>query len=164
MRLIDRLQISSGVLPVNLATAANDGDWVSLKKAERCLVVFFKAIGTAGDDPTLTMEQATAAAGTGAKALTFTRIYKKQGADLFAIGQFTEVTQAAAATYTNDTSAEEQAIWCVEIKGDDLDVNSGFCFIRARVADIGANAQLGCILYIHDGFRYVEQALPSVIA
>lgn len=164
-RMIDGLQICAGFDPVNMATAANSGDWVSLKDYESCLVVFYKGAGTAGDDPTLTLEQATAAAGTGAKALNFTRIYHKQGT-LTSVAQFTEVTQAAANTYTDATSAEIAAIWAVEVKADDLDVGGGFYFIRASVADIGANAQLGAVLYILGKPRYGDApaSLPTAIA
>jgi hypothetical protein len=162
MRLIEQMQIVAGVIPVDLQTAANDGDWVSLKNYNHLTVVFFKAIGTAGDDPTLTLEQATAVAGTGAKALTFTTIHVKQGTQT-GIGTFTKVTQAAAATYTHTDAAENQAIWVVEFDAPDLDVENGFDCVRARVADVGGNAQLGCILYLLSEPRYSQAILPSAI-
>ena len=152
--LVEQAQIACGFVPVNLATAANPGDWISMKNFERLAIVFFGAAGTAGEDPTLTLEQATAVAGTGAKALTFTRVDIKQGADLFAIGTFTTVTQAAANTYTNDTSAETQKIWVVEVKAEDLDADNGFDCVRATISDVGASAQIGGLLYIAFGPQY----------
>lgn len=152
---VEQAQIVAGFVPVNLATAANAGDWVSMKGFSRCTVVFFAAAGTAGDDPTLTIEQATAVAGTGNKALNFTRLDVKQGADLAAIGAFTAVTQSAANTYTEATSAEAQKIWVVDIKADDLDADNGFDCIQASISDVGSNAQLGCLLYILWGARYM---------
>lgn len=152
--LADELQIAAGFVPVNMASGANDGDWVSMKFYRHLTVVLFKGAGTAGEDPTITMEQATAVAGTSAKALTFTTIYKKQGADLFTIGQFTKVTQAAAATYTDGTLAEEQAIVLIEFNAEDLDVEGGFDCVRARVADVGNSSQIGGLLYILSGPRY----------
>lgn len=160
--LVERANIISGFVPIDLQAGANDGDWVSLKNYERLAIVFFKAAGTAGDDPTLTVQQASDVSGTGAKALNFTRIDVKQGADLFAIGTFTTVTQTAANTYTEATSAEAQAIWVVDIKAEDLDVDNGFDCVRATVADVGSNAQLGCLLYIAYGARY--SGAPSAIA
>lgn len=162
MRFCENNNISAGFVPVDLQTAANDGDWVSLKDYHHVSVVLFKAAGTAGDDPTLTMEQATSNAGAGAKALPFRNIYVKQGT-LTAVGVFTRVDQAAAATYTDLVSAEAQAIWVVEFDSDELDVDNAFNHIRGRVADVGGNAQLGCMLYILSEPRYAQAVLPSAL-
>lgn len=159
---LEKNQIAAGFVPVSMATAPTE-DWVSMKDYGRMAIVFFKAAGTAGDDPTLTLEQATAVAGTSAKALNFTRIDVKQGADLFAVGEFTTIIQAAANTYTDDTSAEEQAIWVLDVKAEDLDVVGGFDCIRASISDIGTNAQLGCLLYLGHEPRYAKDPLPSMI-
>lgn len=164
-RLIDELQICAGFGPVDMQAAANTGDWVNLEDYESCLVILFKAAGTAGDDPTLTLLQATDASGTGSKALNFTRIYKKQGT-LTSIAAYTEVTQSAANTYTDATSAEVAAIWAVEVKAADLDVAGGFTFMLASVADVGSNAQLGCLLYLLSKPRYgaAPASLPTAIS
>lgn len=162
MRLIEQLQICSGFVPVDLQTAANTGDYVSLKNYKHLTVVFFKAAGTAGDDPTLALTQATDVAGTGVKALTFTELFVKQGT-LTAIGEFTKVTQSAAGSYTEATSAESQAIWVVEIDAEDLDIANGFTCVKAAVADVGTNAQLGCLLYFLSEPKYNQEILPSAI-
>jgi hypothetical protein len=162
MRLVESTQIVSGFLPVDLQTAANSGDYVSLKDYNHLTVIFFKAVGTAGDDPVLALQQATAVAGTAAKDLTFTTIYKKQGT-LTAVGTFTKVTQAAAASYTDATSAEVAAIWVIEIDAQDLDVENNFDCVAANVADVGGNAQLGCLLYILSEPRYAQAIPPSAI-
>lgn len=149
MRMIlENMDVISGFLPVDLQTGANTGDWISLSNIDRFAVIFFKGVGTAGDDPTLTIQQATAVAGTGAKALDFTTIYTKQDTVLTSVGQWTKVTQAAANTYTDATSAEDAALWAVEFTGADLDANNDFDCINASVADVGGNAQLGCLLYL----------------
>lgn len=159
--LIEQGQVVAGFVPVNLATAANNGDYVSLKHYGHVAIVLFKAAGAAGEDPTLTIQQATAVAGTGAKALNFTTIHVKQGADLAAIGTFTKVTQAAANTYTDTDSAEAQAIWIVEFDVEDLDVAGGFDCVQAAVGDVGTTAQVGAVLYILTEPRYTPP--PSAI-
>lgn len=161
--LAEEAQIVAGFGPADMAAAASTGDWVSLKGYERCTVVFFKGAGTAGDDPVLTLSQAQDVAGTGAKALNFTRVDVKQGT-LANVGTFTAVTQAAANTYTEATSAEAAAIWLVEVSGEMLDVDGGFDCIRASVADTGTNPQLGACLYVLRGARYGRNPLPSAIA
>lgn len=165
--LLAGLQIAEGFIPVDMSAAANDGDWVSLENFRSCLVVLYKAVGTAGQDPTLTIEQATSAAGGGAKALNFTRVHSKQAAtNLQGTGQFTKVEQAAANTYTHTDGAEQAALWVVEIQSDDLDKANDFKFIRGRVADVGAAAQLGSLLYILGNPRYetAPENAPSVLA
>lgn len=165
MLLVENSQIVSGFVPVDMQSAGNDGDWVSLKNYNHVAVVFFKALGTADDDPTLTIEQATNVAGGSATGLNFTDIYVKQGALLTAVGQWTKVTQSAASSYTDLTSAELQAIWVVEFDGPDFDVANGFDCIRGRVADVGGNPQLGCLLYVLTSPRHGLEAesMPSAI-
>lgn len=62
--MLDQMQIAAGFVPVNLATAANNSDWVNLKSYSRLLIVFFKGAAASGtEDPTVTVLQATDVAG-----------------------------------------------------------------------------------------------------
>jgi hypothetical protein len=170
--ITELMQFASGFVPVNLATAANTGDWFSLANYGRIAFLFHKGAGTAGEDPVITIQQATAAAGTGAKALNVTRVDTKQGADLAAIGTFTVSTSASPATndtfstntWTNSTLAEEQAIVVIEFRAQDLDVNNGFYFVQASIADVGTNSQIGSLQAILYEPRYPQQVLPSALA
>lgn len=137
-------------------------------------IVIFKAVGTAGDDPTISVKQATDVSGTGSKALGFTEVRKKQAApNLLAVDQFTKSTSASPATndtfnttngtYTNSDLAEQAAIIVIDVKAEDLDVNGGFDCIQVSIADIGTNAQLGCVLYFGHEPRYPKDALDSMI-
>ena len=149
MRLLEQITIVEGVPPVDLQDGANTGDYVSLKHYRKVIVIFRSGLGTAADDPTLTIQQATSVAGGSVKALNFTTIYRKQAAtSLASTGQWTKTTQTAANTYTNGTSAEEDVMWAVEFDADELDVANGFDCIRATVADVGGNAQPGSLDYI----------------
>ncbi len=160
------MQFIEGFPTVDLSSGANDGDWVSLKNWGHIAVVFRSGVGTAGQDPTLTIEQAQDVAGTGAKPLNFTTIHRKQAAtDLSAVGAFTKTEQTAANTYTNLTAAEESLIWIVEFDTAELDINNGFDVIRATIADVGAAAQPGDLLYILSQPRYAHAAedMPSAL-
>ena len=165
MRIIDTCQIVSGFVPVDLQTAANNGDVVSLKNYNRLTVVFFKAIGTAGDDPVLTFTQGTDVAfGTNKALATIDEYWSKQGALLTAVGTFTRVSQTAGSTVTLDaTSAEEQGLYVFEIDASDLDVANSYDCVRVTVADVGGNAQLGCMLYVLSGPRYAGATMSSAI-
>lgn len=162
-KFLSRATIESAIIPVDLSTAANNGDWVSLENYERCVVVFFAAAGTAGDDPVFTLRQATDASGTSAKALNFTVVHKKVGT-LTSVTGFTRATQAAANTYTDDASAEAQKIIAVEVAADELDVDGGFVFLQLQIPDVGTNAQLGCGLYIMLEPRYPQASAISAIS
>lgn len=167
-------QIAQGFLPVAMNTAANNGDWVSMKGYGRMAIVFFKAVGAAGDDPTITVKQATNVSGAGAKAIAFTEVRKKQAAtNLLAVDQFTKSTTAspatndtfntAAGTWTNSDLAEQAAIIVIDIKIDDLDINGGFSCVQVSIGDVGTNAQLGCALYFGHEPRRPVDVLDSMI-
>ena len=163
---VQLINLVEGIVPVDLQTAANDGDWVSLKNYHNCAVVFCSAVGTAADDPTLTMEQATDVANSAsdAKALTFTVIHRKQAAtDLSGTGTWTRTTQTAAATFTNGTSAEEDLMWIVDFADTELDAANDFDCLRGRVADVGSNAQLGYMFYALYNPRVARATLLSAI-
>lgn len=161
MKLVESTQIVAGFVPLDLQTQ-RDADWVSLASYNHVSVVFFKGTGTDGDDPTVTLEQAQDNAGTGAKALTFTEIYRKQAADVQTVGQFTRTTQSAANTYTN-TDAHQQALWVLEIDADMLDVDNAFNHVRVTFNDTGTNAQLGCVLYLLSDPRFAGATPPSAL-
>jgi hypothetical protein len=170
--LAEKAQIAQAFLPVAMNAGAVSADWVSLKLYGRCSVVFFKAVGTAGDDPTITLLQATDVTGAGSKALTINRVDKKQAAtNLLAVGQFTTSTPAAPAlhdtfnanTWTNSDLAEQAAIVVIEVKAEDLDVTNGFDCISFTIADVGTNAQLGCGLFVLHEPRYQDAQLASAI-
>lgn len=161
--LVECCQLVAAIIPVDSQAGANNGDWVSLKNFDRCAIILLKAAGVAGDDPVITVKQATDVAGTGAKALTFTRVDAKVGVQT-AIGAFTTNSQAAANTYTDLVSAEAQGLFVIEFKSEDLDVNNGFDCIQLSIPDTGAaGAQLISAFYLLRGARYAGAGLPSAI-
>src|SRR5262249_26288386 len=130
VHFVEKNQIVLGFKPVAMNSGANNSDRVSLKGYGRCAVIFIKAVGTAGDDPTLSFKQAQDVGGTAEKALSVTRIDKKQAAtDLTAVGTFTKSTSDSAAsndtfnttngTWTNSDLAEQAAIVVADIKAED---------------------------------------------
>ena len=162
----EKFDIIPAIIPLDLQTA-RDGDWVSLKNAQGVLVVVFKGAGTAGDDPSITIEQAQDAAGTGGKVLNAVVDFYKKIGTLTAVGSWTKVTQTADELVTVDAvSAEAEGIWAFNVEADQLDVDNGFDWVRVRVADVGGNAQLGCALYVLHGLRFqaTPENLPSAIA
>lgn len=149
-------------VPVDMQTAANNGQWVAMKNISRLVCVLLKAAGTAGDNPVFTLQQATSNAGAGAKALTFTRARTKIGA-IASTPQWTVASQSAANTYT-PTSAASQAVIAVEIQANDLDLANGFNFVQLSIPDTGTNPQLGAAFYIAYGIRYPQSVTASALS
>jgi hypothetical protein len=150
----NKIDIIEGFPTVDLQTAANNGDYISMQNNSAILILFTSGVGTGGDDPTLTIQQATDACGTSAKALNIVtspvNVWKKQAAtSLASTTTWTDASDCVSTnTLTNATSAEESAYWAVEYDAADLDADNGFDFVRATVADIGSNTQPGSLSYI----------------
>jgi len=160
----EQCQVVSGFLPADMNSGAGAGDWVSLKNYEKLTIVFFKGAGTATQDPTVQLIQGkTSAGGTPLALDVIDRIYVKQNTVLTAEGTFTLRTQTADQDFVGDaTSAEEAGLYIIDIYAEDL--ADEYEFVQASVANVGANPQLGCILYFLWPPRYGEQTLLSAIA
>src|SRR5437773_197251 len=133
--MLDLMQCAMGFAPVNLATAANNSDWVLLARYRRLIILFFKAAAASGtEDPTITLLQAQDNVGTGSKALNIPagRSWTKTDADLTTVGTFTAGAPSTN-TLTVASSAQKQAIWMIEIDAADLDVTNGFSAVQANV-------------------------------
>lgn len=143
-----RFDIGNGFVPVDMQTGANTGKRVALKRGRRITFILYKAVGTAGDDPVLTFQEHTAASGgtTQTFAGGITKYYKKSEATLDNDETWVEVTQATAGTVTLTGEAALQGIYVFEVDGDQL--ADGFTHMSLNVADVGVNAQLGCVLYL----------------
>ena len=155
--------VVSILYPSDLQTAVAD-DWIDLSDYHALDIVFFKAAGTAGDDPDIWVTQATSNAGAGEKALNFDTYYLKQGTltNSSIGGLFTKTTMTSSYIISfNATSAEQQMICGIHIEADMLDVTGGFKYVRASVPDVGANAQLGCIVGVLHPGRYKQEQTPS---
>lgn len=157
--------VAVGAAPVDLSTAAVTGKRVALSSTQSLTVLLFKGAGTAGDDPTVTLQQHTAASGgTSSNLAIIDHYYLKDAATLAGTETWTKVTQAAAATIADPggagTSAEHQQIVAIEVNGASL--SDGYTHVSLNVADVGTNAQLGAVLYVlHD--LYAQRA-PDALA
>jgi hypothetical protein len=160
--ILDKVDIVSGIVPINLGSART-GDTISMKNWGRCAIVFFKAAGSASEDPTVTIEQAVSIAPSSAKALNYTRVDVKQGT-LTSVGTWTKTEVSATATYTNATLSESEAVIVIDIKAEDLDVDNGFDCLRVTIADAGSVNQIGAVLYILHEPRYAKDGGVSAIA
>lgn len=170
--LPDVSDVVVGGLPVDLSAAALSGLWFNMKECSAVNALLISAIGTAGDDPVINLRQATNNAGAGAKTLNIHRLDYKVGATGFtsASDLWQRVTSIdpdnPAASYDTDgiNGAENGLLLSAFILATDLDINQGFTHIQLQVADVGTNAQLGCILYIPSQRHYQGKHRVSALA
>lgn len=153
-RLFD---VSAGFAPLDLQTART-GNRVWVRDAAGVTILVHKGIGTAGDDPTLTLKEHTASSGgTSANLAIIDHYYLKTSTSAQTGAEtWSKVTQTAAATIADPggagTSAESHQIIVVEINTDEL--SDGYGWISLDIADTGTNAQLGSVLYFLHNLRY----------
>jgi hypothetical protein len=161
------------IIPDIVAGDANAdlaGDWVGLKNYDRAYLVIIKPAGSAGDDLAIHLQQATAAAGTGAKDLNWTRLWYKKGStnDFSAVATWTAVTLATAASdvdldgaATGDLALDSSgAVIIVEVMADSLDVDGGFDWVNNIIeGDDVANALVLNQFWILCGGRF-PQSIP----
>ncbi len=160
-----------GAIPVDLSAAANNGRWFNMQNCDGLNAILIAAVGTAGDDPVITLQQATDSSGTGSKELLIYDVqYKIGSTDIAAADdQWVDVTTIdddnGASSYDTDpiAGAENELVVCVYIRAGDLDVNNDFNYCRMTVADVGTNAQLGTILYIPSSPAYGGKKATSFL-
>jgi len=163
-KFAEGFQVVSAFVPVDFNAAAQTGDWVSLENYQRCACILFGAVGSAGTDLTVTLEQATDVSNSLSdnKALNFTRIDAKEGASLAAIGQYTTTTQTAANTYTTTNNEAKQQIYVIDFAAEELDIANDFDCLRMTV-NAGNAAKVIAGMYILYGSKYGTDPLPSGI-
>jgi len=166
-RLLESINIVVGTPPADFNSDQN-GDYVSLKGYDGCLVVVTKAAGTAGDDFVLKLTQATAVAGTSDKALNINHVYAKVGTQT-GVSTFTKYSGTAASSvdtvsaFGTDLAADSvEALFVIDVRANDLDVDNGFDCIRyVHEGDDVGNSTYATVHYILYGARYPQ---PSPIA
>lgn len=143
--------LSIGLSPVNLATAANTGKRVSMVNVKSVDIILIKGVGSETEDPVLTLKSHTASSGgTGTDLAVITEYYHKSAGALTGEEVWVKKTQNAAATISDPggagTSAESEQIVVFNVRADQLPQTDNY--LSVDIADVGDGAQLGSLLYI----------------
>jgi hypothetical protein len=161
-------RLDEQVLPVlaalGLALTSTLGDCVyaSFKNFRRCQVIIGIADGTTVTGATITLKQATAVAGTGEKALAFTRMLANT--DHGAARTMVE-TAVSSNTFTTQTTNSKDSLYVIDIAAEDLDVANGFDCFRVDATGHAATAMRGSfVLYNFYGARYAASPLTGATA
>ena len=152
--------VLGGLALLNTAgfTAGAAADYVSMKNYNHLTVIVGLAPAVGTDTAAITLKQASAVAGTGEKALAFTRAWRCPVSA--SVDELTETTYANSIT-TSAVAALE--LFVLEIDAADLDVANGFDCVRADVTDPGVNSTPAFVLYRLSEPRYAQATPPSAI-
>lgn len=173
MQALGRLfDISAGVVNVDFNTSGATGKRVSLRGAQGCSIVLLLGVAASGTESLVcTLKQHTASSsGTTSNLAAIREYWIKAATALAGTETWTQVgTSATTATQTltiADTQgaltgvAQKQAI--VVVKVDATQLADGCSYISLDVADPGAAARIGSVLYVlHD---LVVQRTPANLA
>lgn len=135
-----------------LTSTLGDTTYVSLKGYRKLQIIISIADGTTVTGSAITLKQATAIAGTGEKALAFTRMLANT--DYGASKTMVE-TAVSNNTFTTQTTNSKDSVYIIDVDADSLDVANGFDCVRVDGTSHAATASRGCVvLYNLYGARY----------
>lgn len=140
--------------PKSYSGAAATAKYISLKDY-RHLAIVIQTGAWAGGTAAVTLSQATAVAGTGAKALSFT----KQWNDVTTSGTLVE-TAVSSDTFTLGTANK---LYVIEVDAASLDINNGFDCVAVLIASPGANADFYGVTYHLSQPRYAGATPPDAL-
>jgi hypothetical protein len=151
MKILERIKPVMGTDVVDLDAGALTGRWISLAKYRRVLAMVIFGDGTAGNDVTLTLQEATSDAGAGAQNLAKLQtgnIYGCTAATFAGMGKdeaTRKITQGTASqTFTEANNGGLVGWYALEL--DESMLSSGFTHVNVSIADPGA-AKLGVLMY-----------------
>lgn len=115
------------------ATTAGDCGYVSMKGYDKLSIYMFVDNATTVTGCAVTLKQATAVAGTSEKALAFTKMWALTDTSVASsviTGETLTETAVTSNTFTTTTTDNKNAVYCMEISADELDVANGFDCVR----------------------------------
>ena len=152
--LVEQIKFIRAAEPKSYISAAMADKYVSLKNYDM-LTIKISTGAWAGGTAAVTLTQATAVAGTGAKALPFTDYWD----DLTTTD--TLAKKAAVSNTFNLGTANKSFV--IHVDAAMLDVSGGFDCVTLGIASPGANADFYNVEYILSGSRYQQAVPPSAI-
>ena len=151
-RLDEQVTTVQAAADLLMTSTAGDTTYVSLKGYRKIQIIIDIANGTTVTGSTVTLKQATAVAGTGEKALGFTRMLANID---YGAGKVMTETAVTSNTFTTDTTNSKNLRYIIDVDSDSLDVAGGFDCIRVDGTGHAATASRGfCVTYNLYGARY----------
>ena len=125
--------------------------WVSLKGYNHVTAIISFKNTTTVTGVAITLAQATAVAGTGTKALAFTKMWANlDDASSVALTE----TAVVSNTFTTSAVNSKTGYYIIEVDADDLDINNGFDCFQVATANGGAATALEVFYILGSVSRY----------
>jgi len=157
LEMVDKGKLVTGWAPAAL-TNATGPDWVSIKGYKKASIIIIGDNGTSVTNSQVTLQQATAVAGTSAKTLPFSKYWANE--DTAASDTLTN-TSATSNTFNTVTTNAKNFLYVIEVEDTDLDQANNFDCIRMSGTN-QANSVMAVLYYLH-GPRYANPAGQSAI-
>jgi hypothetical protein len=141
--------------------AGRSGQWVGVKNTHKLYVVVNVNQGNAAP-VTLTFQQATSAAGAGAKALSGSAFIWANQAQAQAAGGDTLTQQTSAASFATSAAIAAKKVIFEVILEDCLDINNGFCYVQVITSASNAANITQADYFLIPG-RFQQQLPPSAV-
>lgn len=154
MQLVETHKLIWAMEPKNKTGAASTDKYVSLKNYNHLTIIIQTGAWAAGT-AAVTLTQASAVAGTGAKALSFANVWH----DVATAGTLVK-TAVVSDTFNLDTANK---IYVIEVDAASLDMANGFDCITLSVATPGANADFYGAVYVLSESRYKQATPPTAL-
>lgn len=146
-RLVDKIKFLRALHSVT--PSSSTPKWVSLKNYNHLTIIVAFKNATTVTGSAIALQQATAVAGTSAKALAFTKMWAI--VDDASSAALTE-TAVSSNTFTTDATNSKTGFYIIEVDADDLDTNNGFDCVQATTGN--ATAATITVDYILSGPRF----------
>lgn len=151
--MVEETKIVTALAPITPSTSTPD--YVKMTDGRRLLITIMVDNATTVTGSAITLKQATAAAGTGEKALAFSFVWANT--DTGAADALTK-TAVTSNTFTTATTDNKNLMYVIEVDASDLDMENGFEWVRLGTAD-AANMILSASYQLYN-LRY-KQATPA---
>lgn len=155
-RLVDSAKIVTGL--DSAVPSSSTPDYVSLKDYGHFTAIITVKNATTVTGSAITLKQASAVAGTGEKALAFTKVWANT--DTGATDTLVETT-VASNTFTTDATNSKNLMYVIEVDAAELDTSNGFECIRVGTGN--ATAATVNVVYVLSNPRYAGATPPSAI-
>lgn len=163
-RLPEGGKFVAAIPPQDVNNAAKNSLYVGMKNHKRLIFVIQTGAIGAITDINVTLTQAKDAAGTGAKALTNDYAKKSVGQTQVDGGDAVSDVTVSSGSFTI-TATDDNGVFLVDIRADELDINNGFTHVRLNTSSPGAvSCLLSVLAFAYDGNHSgKESTLPSVL-
>ena len=152
--IVEKQKLIWAAEPKSYLSAAMADKYVSLKHYGQLTIVIITGAWAAGT-AAVTLSQATAVAGTGAKALNFVDYWD----DLTTSGTLAKKA-AVSNTFNLGTALK---MFVIHVDDRMLDIAGGFDCVTLAVASPGANADFYGVAYILGSARYQQATPPTAL-